>query len=96
MVYREDRSMELYLHHQGGVVSFASEPVAFPGETSASLRGGLQESASAPLGEEIPVALFVEDSGTAMQSLGPEVYFTPEETAGYDMVQVVTLEFCCP
>lgn len=96
LVYREDRSMELYLHHQGGVVSFASEPVAFPGETLASLRGGLQESAPAPLGEEIPVALFVEDGGTALQSLGPEVYFTPEEAAGYDVVQVVTLEFCCP
>ena len=24
LVYREDRSMELYLHHQGGVVSFSS------------------------------------------------------------------------
>ena len=56
----------------------------------------MQESASAPLGEEIPVALFVEDGGTTMQSLGPEVYFTPEEAAGYDMVQVVTLEFCGP
>ena len=96
LVYREDRSMELYLHHQGGVVSFASEPVAFPGETSASLRGGLQESAPAPLGEEIPVALFVEDGGTALQSLGPEVYFTPGEAAGYDVVQVVTLEFRGP
>ncbi|MFR6277365.1 MAG: GNAT family N-acetyltransferase [Acutalibacter sp.] len=93
LVYREDRSMELYLHHQGGVVSFSSEPVAFPGETLASLRGGLQESAPAPLGEEIPVALFVEDSGTALQSLGPEVYFTPGEAAGYDVVQAVTLEF---
>ena len=56
----------------------------------------MQESAPAPLGEEIPVALFVEDSGTALQSLGPEVYFTPEEAAGYDMVQVVTLEFRGP
>lgn len=96
LVYREDRSMELYLHHQGGVVSFASEPVTFPGETLASLRGGLQESAPAPLGEEIPVALFVEDSGTALQSLGPEVYFTPGEAAGYDVVQVVTVEFRGP
>ena len=96
LVYREDRSMELYLHHQGGVVSFASEPVAFPGETLASIRGGLQESAPAPLEEEIPVALFVEDGGTALQSLGPEVYFTPEEAAGYDVVQVVTLEFRGP
>ena len=78
------------------MVSFASEPVVFPGETLASLRGGLQESAPAPLEEEIPVALFVEDGGTALQSLGPEVYFTPEEAAGYDVVQVVTLEFCCP
>ena len=88
--------MELYLHHQGGVVSFSSEPVAFPGEILASIRGSLQERAPAPLGEEIPVALFVEDGGTALQSLGPEVYFTPGGAAGYDVVQVVTLEFRGP
>ena len=95
LLRQEDRSMDLYLHHQGGQVSFTSEPVAFPGESLASSRGGLQESVPASLGEEIPVAVFVEDSGTALRSLGPEVYFTPEEAAGYDVVQVVTLEFRC-
>lgn len=95
LVYREDRSMELYLHHQGGVVSFSSEPVAFPGETLASLRGGLQESAPAPLGEEIPCSCLWR-TGHRFASLGPEVYFTPEEAAGYDVVQVVTLEFRGP
>ena len=54
LVYREDRSMELYLHHQGGVVSFASEPVAFPGETLASLRAACRKAPLPRWGRKSP------------------------------------------
>lgn len=45
------------------------------------------------MGEEVPVALFLEDGGTSMKSLTPQSYFTPQELADMDVAQAVTLEF---
>ena len=45
------------------------------------------------MGEEVPVALFLEDGGTSMKSLTPQSYFTPQELEGMDVAQAVTLEF---
>lgn len=62
--------MDLHLNAQGRV-SFSSDPVPFEGERLSAARGAIPESQPAPLGEEVPVALFLEDGGTSMKSLTP-------------------------
>lgn len=92
LVYHQDRSMDLHLNAQGRV-SFSSDPVPFEGELLSAAREAIPESQPAPLGEEVPVALFLEDGGTSMKSLTPQSYFTPQELEGMDVAQAVTLEF---
>ena len=62
-------------------------------ELLSAARGAIPESQPAPLGEEVPVALFLEDGGASMKSLTPQSYFTPQELADMDVAQAVTLEF---
>ena len=92
LVYHRDRSMDLHLNAQGRV-SFSSDPVPFEGELLSAARGAIPESQPAAMGEEVPVALFLEDGGASMKSLTPQSYFTPQELADMDVAQAVTLEF---
>lgn len=92
LLVREDRSFVLSLHGMG-TSTFQSDPVTPPEEPLAYTQGWLEEEREIQLGEEIPVAFFVADSGTSMPSFTVEDYFTPESFQGMDTVQAVTLTF---
>ena len=92
LLVREDRSFVLSLHGMG-TSTFQSDPVTPPEEPLQYAQGWLGEEREIQLGEEIPVAFFVADSGTSMPSFTVEDYFTPESFQGMDTVQAVTLTF---
>lgn len=92
LVYREDRTFDISIHAQG-TSSFRSNPLTYQEEWMSSSQSFLSEEREIQLDEEIPVALFVADSGSSMRSFDVDSYFFPENLQEYDVVQAVTLTF---
>ena len=92
LVYREDRTFDISIHAQG-TSSFRSNPLTYQGEWMSSSQSFLSEEREIQPDEEIPVALFVADSGSSMRSFDVDSYFFPENLQEYDLVQAVTLTF---
>ncbi|MGI6255322.1 MAG: hypothetical protein ACOYJZ_06775 [Acutalibacter sp.] len=92
LIYQEDRRFAMSLHAQG-TSSFRSDPVDIPPDLTASSNAWLSEEVEIQLEKEIPVALFVSDSGNRMSSLTVEDYFSPEKLEEMDLVQAVTMTF---
>lgn len=92
LVYGEDRSFDMSLSAQG-TSSFTSKPVDDPGNLTAYSHAWLSQEQDIQLGEELPVAVFVADSGNQMASFETEDFFSPETLKDMDLVQAVTLNF---
>ena len=92
LIYREDRRFDMSLSAQG-TSSFRSDPVEVSAELTAFSHAWLTEDQEIQLDKEIPVALFVGDSGNNMESFTTEDYFHPEKFQDLDLVQAVTLTF---
>ena len=59
----------------------------------ASTKKFLTEFQEIELGKEIPVALLVYADGRGMRNHSLQEYFEPQNFAGMELVQVVTLTF---
>ena len=92
MQLRKDYGIDFRINC-AGQASYETEGTVMKQEPLASTRGFLQEFKTIELNTEIPVAVMVYDSGTSMQSCGPDDYYEPEKFEGMDLVQAVTLEF---
>ena len=64
-------------------------------ERFGSLGGSTTPHAVIEYGVEIPLALQINTSKTAIRTFAPEVYFAPEDIAayGYEQVSVLTVMF---
>ena len=89
---QEDHSIALHINSLGRV-SCETEPIALETEIVGSAVRFLDEFVPMELGQELPVALMLYDSGSRMELLGLEDYFAPEKFSGIDLVQAVTLRF---
>ena len=92
LIYQEDRSFRMALHGKG-TSTFCSDPITPSVEPTAFSHSWLSQEVEIRLGQEIPVALFVSDSGSQMASFTVEDYFSPEGFGEMDLVQAVTLTF---
>lgn len=92
LIFQEDRSFEMSLSAQG-TSSFRSDPIEFSGDLTSFSHARLSEEQEIQLDQEIPVALFVADSGNSMPSFSTDTYFSPEAFQDMDVVQAVTLTF---
>lgn len=73
--------------------SYQTEEITLLTEPTSSTKSFLQEFQKIELNKEIPVALMVYDSSTAMGSYSLQDYFEPSKFKTVDFVQVVTLTF---
>ena len=89
---QEDHSIALHINSLGRV-SCETEPIALETEIVGSAVRFLDEFVPMELGQELPVALMLYDSGSRMELPGLEDYFAPEKFSGIDLVQAVTLRF---
>lgn len=92
LIYREDRRFDMSLNAQG-TSTFRSDPVDVPEGLTAFSHAWLTEDQEIQLDKEIPVAIFVGDSGNTMESFTTEDYYHPEKLQDLDLVQAVTLTF---
>ena len=92
LIYQENRSFRMALHGKG-TSTFCSDPITPSVEPTAFSHSWLSQEVEIRLGQEIPVALFVADSGNQMASFTVEDYFSPEGFGEMDLVQAVTLTF---
>lgn len=89
----EDRSLSVHVQSTFG--GFANTPQGAAPDLEWTMRSTafLQEAQTIQLDQPIPVALLAYDTGTSMSSLDLQSYFTPEDLAGLDLVQAVTVTF---
>jgi hypothetical protein len=76
----------------GGMTS-QTDPLPPDPNTTMHTWAFLTDPQTIQLDQPIPVALLAYDSGTSMSSLDLQSYFTPEDLAGLDLVQAVTVTF---
>ena len=93
MILKEDYAIDFILNSNGGKASYKTEKIILETEATASVKAFLEEFQEIELNKEIPVALMIYDSGTAMRSYSLQDYFEPEKFEGMDFVQAVTLTF---
>ena len=73
--------------------AFQTDEILLESDEAASAKTFLREFQPITLNEEMPVALLVYDSGTALYSNSLQDFFEPEKLRDMDLVQAVTLEF---
>lgn len=92
MQLKENYAIEFNIN-SNGLAAYKTDEVLLDSEVIASVKGFLQEFQSIEINREIPVALMIYDSGTAMRSYALQDFFEPAKFKDLDLVQVVTLEF---
>lgn len=92
---REDGGLALHLRVDGASASYSAQAVPEDAFTS-STQGFLQDFAPARAGDEIPVAFWVRDAGTAMRSYALDDFADPAAFDGMDFVQFATVAFEAP
>lgn len=88
-----DRSLSVHVQSTFG--GFANTPQGAAPDLEWTMRSTafLQETQTIQLDQPIPIALLAYGTGTSMSSLDLQSYFTPEDLAGLDLVQAVTVTF---
>lgn len=88
-----DRSLSVHVQSTFG--GFGNTPQGAAPDLEWTMRSTafLQETQTIQLDQPIPIALLAYGTGTSMSSLDLQSYFTPEDLAGLDLVQAVTVTF---
>lgn len=92
---REDGGLALHLRVDGASASYSAQAGPEDAFTS-STQGFLQDFVPARAGDEIPVAFWVRDAGTAMRSYALDDFADPAAFDGMDFVQFATVAFEAP
>ena len=92
---REDGGLALHLRVDGASASYSAQAAPEDAFTS-STQGFLQDFVPARAGDEIPVAFWVRDAGTAMRSYALDDFADPAAFDGMDFVQFATVAFEAP
>lgn len=93
MTMEENYAISFNVVLDGASYSFVSDELAPGEEILASTKKFLPEFQEIELGKEIPVALLVYADGRGMRNHSLQEYFEPQNFAGMELVQVVTLTF---
>ena len=92
MKAEDDHAIDLHIN-RAALYSFRTDPIVLDNESLSGSTLFLREFTEIELNEEIPVALLMYDSGTAITAYSLQSYFEPTVFEGIDLVQAITVRF---
>ncbi len=92
IIQRENHAFDMIIN-SAGQARYTIPPINTEFEQMMYIYTVLSSPQQIELNQEIPLAIFVYDDGTSINSFAEQAYFTPEEFAGRDLVQAITIIF---